>query len=113
MSTLQQRAQAHFLEKRERLVSVEVPEWGGRVYFHPAMSARERAAIWKYYGDGDNYGAILESILVRALDENGRRLFAEAARDELRDRYDPDVLERISIEMGSFDEPMSADEKKS
>lgn len=97
-----ERAKAQFREARTRetLVAIPVPEWGTTVWYWPAMTLGERREIFLLAkSDGDNTILDLEAIavtmIVRARDADGKRLFAKAERFELLNDYDPGVLARI------------------
>lgn len=71
---------------RER---VEVPEWGGHVYVR-SMSGTERDG-WEasFLGDAENRGlrnARARLVVLCAVDEEGRRIFAEHDADALGEK---------------------------
>ena len=99
-------AKAQFKERRspENLKEIPVPEWGISVYYWPEMTLAERRDICLYAKqDGDrtilDLEAMAMTLIVRARDASGARLFAKAERMELMNQYDPDVLVRIVGEM--------------
>lgn len=99
-------AKAQFKERRspENLKEIPVPEWSISVYYWPEMTLAERRDIFLYAKqDGDrtilDLEAMAMTLIVRARDASGARLFAKAERMELMNQYDPDVLVRIVGEM--------------
>lgn len=101
-------AKAQFKERRspENLKEIPVPEWGISVYYWAEMTLSERRDIFLYAKqDGDktilDLEAMAMTLIVRARDSTGARLFSKAERMELMNQYDPDVLVRIVAEMNS------------
>jgi hypothetical protein len=95
------------------LRSIEVPEWPAAdgsgptvIYYRPVMTMQQRHRIDAKISDG-RIPTIVEGLLVRALDAEGRPLFADADRHALMLHMDSDVLMRIASEIvtGSVMEP--------
>ena len=63
--------------------------------------------------DQDKKGeAIVESLIQRALDENGKHLFRSASRTELMRSVDPEIISRIVGEISGGDDFESEDIEK-
>lgn len=99
-------AKAQFKERRsqEALREIPVPEWGISVHYWPEMTLAERRDIFLLAKqDGERTTLDLEAIamtlIVRARDASGVRLFNKAERIELMNQYDPEVMTRIVAEM--------------
>lgn len=109
-------AVAHFATRREELRRIDVPEWDGAVYYRPAMSVREHAAVMAHYDakrEVFDAGVFVTSMILRALDADGKPLFTSASRRQIETEFDPDVVTRIVMEMGFVSETESeADRKK-
>lgn len=94
-------AVAHFKEKRGELRCVEVPEWGGKVYYYPAMNLQEKREIFKYFsGESIDLEGLAMALVIRARDEDGSLMFARPDRLKLMREVDSDVLSRVVNEMG-------------
>lgn len=109
-------AKQNFLNGRspEKLVPIEVKEWGISVYYWPEMTLAERRAISLAYQSaeqGDMLGGILETLLVRARNEVGQLLFSESERKDLLERYDPKVMSRIVGSMNIVSSSLETAEK--
>ena len=95
------RAKADFREKLSNgLVCVEVPEWGeddepAKLYFKPYLSLTEQAQAEKLTEEGVKGLAGL--LIMRALDEEGNKVFPKTSERELMNSVDPDVIGRIFI----------------
>jgi hypothetical protein len=92
-----------------------VPEWSVdgqpvRLYYRPVMTMHQRYRMDSKVDEG-RIPTIVEGLIVRALDEQGRPLFAEADRHALMNHMDADVLMIIASKMatGSAQEPSPED----
>lgn len=101
MSGVLERAKAHFegLERRR----IEVPEWGdGKkplVVTFAALTVGERRRIFKPDDKGrapDGPTACVRAVILKACDEQGRRLFDEMDEHDLTHKVDSDVIGRIA-----------------
>jgi hypothetical protein len=97
------KATEHFKQQlQNNSESVAVPEWETEVYYRP-MNGKQRDAILKYINDGHIFEALVESILTRSRDENGKLMFKPVHKRELMTKVDPAVIERIATAMGTLD----------
>lgn len=103
-----EQAKSQFAERRkpETLVAIPVPAWNTTVYFWPDMTLSERREIFilaKQKGDETilDLEAMAITLIVRARDKEGKRLFSKAERIELMNEYDPEVITQIVSAMNS------------
>lgn len=103
-----EQAKSQFAERRtpDTLVAIPVPAWNTTVYFWPDMTLAERREIFmlaKQRGDETilDLEAMAITLIVRARDKEGKRLFAKAERIELMNEYDPEVITEIVSAMNS------------
>ena len=103
-----ERAKSQFAERRtpETLVAIPVEAWNTTVYFWPDMTLSERREIFmlaKQKGDETilDLEAMAITLIVRARDKEGKRLFNKAERMELMNEYDPEVITEIVSAMNS------------
>ena len=103
-----EQANSQFAERRkpETLVAIPVPAWNTTVYFWPDMTLSERREIFmlaKQKGDETilDLEAMAITLIVRARDKEGKRLFSKAERMELMNEYDPEVITQIVSAMNS------------
>ncbi len=105
MSALLEAAKQHWRAKlADGMQCVEVPEWGtpeqpARVWFRP-LTLEEEGQILSVDGDAEQLAMYL---IVRARDEEGRKLFRKVDRLELMKHVDPQVIARIVGEMRKAD----------
>ena len=97
-----EQAKAQFAERRkpDTLVAIPVPAWNTTVYFWPDMTLSERREIFmlaKQKGDETilDLEAMAITLIVRARDKEGKRMFSKAERIELLNEYYPDVMAQI------------------
>jgi len=108
MSDILERAEKHFSDKRV-LREIKVPEWEGSVYFYDPASVRDRNAILECFDrkkGSFSPDVMAVAFMSRARDKDGKPLFSSVAIAEQKRRvldfYDPDILERIVMEMGGL-----------
>lgn len=102
------KAKSQFAERRtvDTLVAIPVPSWGTQVYFWLDMTLAERREIFmlaKQKGEETvlDLEAMAVTLIVRARDKEGKRLFSKAERMELMNEYDPEVIAEIVSAMNS------------
>ena len=109
MSELIESAKSHFREKLSGgLSSIEVPEWpvDGKpsvIYFKPSLNFLQQEKILALSDQGKKAEAIVEALIQRALDADGKHIFRSVNRQELMRQIDPDVISRIVGEMSGDD----------
>jgi hypothetical protein len=103
-----EQAKSQFAERRkpDTLVAIPVPAWNTTVYFWPDMTLAERREIFmlaKQKGDETilDLEAMAITLIVRARDKEGKRLFSKAERIELMNEYDPEVITHIVSAMNT------------
>ncbi len=77
-----------------------MPEWDTTIYFRPA-SLRDLERVVRLQRENRMMESLVESIIVRALDGDGKPLFKSVHKTELMRGVDPDVVVRICTAMGS------------
>lgn len=104
-------AKQGFADQRQipQLKAIDVTEWDIKVYYWPAMTLAEKRLVSMGYAGNDVSTAHVAQLIARGRDENGRNLFREQEREDLMTRYDPTVIERISMVMMKDRETPSVD----
>lgn len=98
------KAKAHFSDRMSGgLRSVSIPEWDTTVFFKPSISLQQQAPISKLLAEGKNEEALVKTVIIRALDEDGKRLFREADKLELMTKCDPAIIANLVMEMNAGD----------
>jgi len=97
MSQILQKAAAHFREQLNNpMESIEVPEWGTRIWFKRVTTLKEESKIMELTTQGKTVEALVESIILRARNEDGSRMFNMADRVTMMNEVDPKVIVRIA-----------------
>jgi len=97
-----ERARAHFASAAPR--PFDVPEWG--ITVHPKREnltqrlARHATCAERGF---DRANEIAYAIIKLATDEHGKPLFSPEDRQALATEADPDVLERIALQLAGVD----------
>ena len=104
MSVLE-KATAHFTDLMSReLQHIEVPEWvvdgkPVKIYFKPAMNFRALSKILRWHKEGQDEEALVQTIIIRALDGSGKNMFKDTDMETLMREVDPFILRRIIDDM--------------
>lgn len=99
-----EKAQEHFsLIHDAELNSYYVEQWKDTVYFRSTMTWKEQAVILDATSTGNASDALIQTILIRALDKNGGKLFSKVDKVVLENDVDPAVIVDIvgAINRGS------------
>jgi len=99
---------------REKLVapmeSVAVSEWDTVIFFKPTTLA-QRNTIFRYVNDG-SLESLVQTLIIRALDEDGKRLFSNADKKDLMEKVDPDIIVNVITAMNEERETTIEDARK-
>ena len=113
MGNIKENASAHFKAKLSgELLSIDVPEWDGKIYYKGAITGKQQTQILKLYSQDKQIESVYMSLIMRALDEDGKAIWRSHELNEMMRAYDPEVVSRIVEEIAS-DEPTVDDVKKS
>ena len=95
--SIKQKALAHFKAKiAGNLFKYHVDEWDCDVYYRATASMATEAKIMNLTQQGKTAEALVESIVLKALDEDGNRIFRDVDRPELLNEIDPQVLIKVA-----------------
>ena len=96
MSKILEKATAHFRNQISgEMKSVDVPEWETKIYFKTVTSLKEEGKVLELSQQGRSVEALVESLVIRARNEDGSRMFTMADKMILMNEVDPKVLIRI------------------
>jgi len=77
------------------LHKVEVPEWDMEIYYRRTYSFQDESKIIELQTQGKVVEALIESLIVKARDSQGKRIFNDADRINLMNEADPSVITRV------------------
>lgn len=93
------------------LVSIDVEEWKTKIYFKPSATLKQTEAIIALHSEGKLAEAMATVLIIRALNEDGSKMFVGADKYDLMNNVDPLVITRVSSEILDY-EPEIEDIKK-
>ncbi len=95
--TIKQKALAHFKSKLAgELLNIKVDEWDCNIYYRATSSMAVESKIVKLTTEGRTAEALIESIIQKAMDVDGKRLFHDTDRASLMNEVDPSVLIKVA-----------------
>lgn len=71
-------------------------EWGTDIYYRTTYAFRDEAKIVELASKGMVVEALVETVLVKARDAEGKRLFQDADRAKLMNEADPNVIIKVA-----------------
>lgn len=90
------KARSHFREVMSgELHSFYIEEWDTTFYYKKGTNFKQEAKILELQQQGKTAEALIQMIITRCLDENGKRVFSEASKTELMNSVDPAVIVKI------------------
>ena len=100
MSVLQN-AQAHFKEVLAGGLKgpIRVPEWNADIYFKASTTLAQESKIYELQNQGKGVEALVTSLILRALDVEGKPVFQPTDKIDLMRSVDPQVILRVIAEM--------------
>jgi hypothetical protein len=103
MNKVLDKATSHFRNQISgEMKSITVPEWDTKIYYKSAVSLREEGKILELSQQGKSVEALVESLIVRARNEDGTKMFTVADKAPLLNEVDPKVLIRIVGEINEI-----------
>jgi hypothetical protein len=113
MSKILEKATAHFRNQISgEMRSMTVPEWDCKLYYKTTTSLREQGKILELSQQGKSVEALVESLIIRARNEDGTKMFVPADKAALLNEVDPKVLIRIVGEINDVEEPTMEEVEK-
>ncbi len=74
---------------------IHVEEWDTDIYCRTTYPLRDEAKVIELQSQGKTIEAVVESIIVKARDKNGKKLFHDADRIKLMNEADPMVVIKV------------------
>jgi len=106
MTDILSRAKAHYRDILSApLQYVEVPEWldekgsPTKIYYRSSIPLIEQQEIAALQQAGKLGEALCATLIAKALDEDGKKLFKLVNRQEFMRQVDPDIMSRIVTQM--------------
>lgn len=105
MNPVLDKAKAHFAQVANKgMQSLEVEEWDTEVYWKiGGLNFAQQSKVIELQQAGKSAEALVEMLILRALDGEGKRLFKPAEKVMLMNSVDPNVILKIVTAMGESD----------
>jgi hypothetical protein len=106
MSKILEKATAHFRDKISAdMKYVVVPEWDNqKVYFKNAITLKEQSKLIDLASQGKQVEALVESLIVKARNEDGTKMFNLTDKPTLMNEVDPNIIIRLVAEINTVTE---------
>jgi hypothetical protein len=102
MSKILDRATTHFRTKISgEMKKVHVPEWECDIYFKATLTLKEQGKLVELASQGKQVEALVESLIVKARNQDGTKMFAMPDKVVLMNEVDPNVIIRVVGEINS------------
>jgi hypothetical protein len=102
MSKILENATAHFRNRiGGKMQSIHVPEWEANIWFKASITLREQSKMIELSQAGKTVEALVESLIVKARNEDGTKMFNMADKMILLNEVDPNVIIRVVGEINS------------
>lgn len=102
---------SHFRETISgELKPIEVPEWGMTMYYKRGTNFATEAKVMELQNAGKTAEALVQVMINRCLDENGKRIFNEHNKADLMKSADPKILLQIVSQINDEDDPVSVED---
>lgn len=112
-SPVLQRATQHFRTKLDgSMRSLEVPEWETTVFYYPTSTLRDESAILKLQQEGRTVEALVQSVITKARNADGTKMFTAADRVTLMNEVDPAIIIRVATAINGVDSETVEDIEK-
>jgi hypothetical protein len=109
--TVLENATKHFRAKLgSNLKSIEVPEWETKIYYKDVITLKEQSKLVELATQGKTVEALVETLITKARNEDGTKMFQVADKVVFMNEVDPNVLIRVVGDMNSAAEVPTQDE---
>jgi hypothetical protein len=109
MSKVLDKAPAQFRNKISgEMRKIEVPEWECNIWVKNSATLREESMILELSLQGKSVEALVESIIVKARNEDGTKMFGMPDKVTFMNEVDPQIIIRVAADINNI--PMSMDE---
>lgn len=105
-------AKTHFKTKlTDKLEYIDVPEWKTKVYFKGSATLKQTEEVVALHRENKVAEALAQTLVSRALNEDGTKMFTIADKFDLMNSVDPEVITTVASHILNS-EPSSADVEK-
>jgi len=96
------KAKGHFRDQLAGdLNSIDVPEWETKIYFKNVSTFAQEQKVLELHAKGELVAALVETLIQKSLDKDGKKMFKNADKDVLMREVDPNVIIRVCTELNA------------
>jgi hypothetical protein len=100
MSKVLEKATAHFRTKiTGEMRKINVPEWETDIWFKESNTLKEESRLIELAQQGKTVEALVETLIVKARNEDGTKMFTAMDKVVFLNEVDPNVVIRVVGEM--------------
>lgn len=97
MTSVIEKATSHFRSKiAGEMRKINVPEWECDIYVRNTSTLKDESKILELSSQGKTVEALVETIINKARNEDGTRMFQSADKVVFMNEVDPNVLIRVA-----------------
>tara|TARA_R110000822_G_scaffold55455_1_gene140981 strand:- start:215 stop:568 length:354 start_codon:yes stop_codon:yes gene_type:complete len=98
-------AKQHFKEIANKgTAHIDIPEWGTVVYWNiSGLNFAQQSKVIELQQSGKSAEALVEMMIMRAMDADGKRMFKLAEKTEIMREVDPNMILKVVTAMGDSD----------
>ena len=102
MKTLEKISQHYQKAIAGDMEKIEVKEWDMDIYCRRTYPFKDEAKVIELQAQGKTVEALVESLIVKALDKDGKKIFRDADRINLMNEADPTVIIKIAGQINNI-----------
>jgi hypothetical protein len=92
------------------LQKLHVEEWDMDIYYRHTYSFQDEAKIVELQAKGLVVDALVQSLIVKARDKNGKRIFHDLDKTRLMTEADPAVITRVAGHINNANQRLSMEQ---
>lgn len=96
----------------EDLNKLHVPEWDMDIYYRTTSSFADEKKMIAHQTKGEIVEALIQSIISKARDKTGKKIFSDAHKDQLMNEADPKVLTRVATQLNNAQLTLSQEDAR-
>ena len=85
------------------MMKINVPEWDMDIYCRKTYPFKDEARVVELQSKGKTVEALVESLIIKALNKDGKRIFVDLDKTSLRHEADPAVITKVASAINNFE----------
>jgi len=111
MTKVLDKATGHFRSKiGGEMKSIFFPEWDAKIFFKSSITLKEQSKLIELSSQGKTVEALVESLITKARNEDGTKMFTAMDKVVFMNEVDPQVIIRVVAEINETTSEDSLDE---